>query len=347
MTQLKRTITHWTAGGGRANSVDKKHYHFITEHDGNIVEGNEKPEDNIVTTDGDYAAHTRDLNTGSLGCAMAGMKDAVEFPLNYGPSPITRTQFEAHCKHLAEMHIKYAIPVTRETCLTHAEVQPTLGVRQLGKWDITVLPFEPMIRGAIPVGDYMRERVMSYMGHRTPEAQHYPMIRMGSKSYFVRDMQGLLKHVGYFPGKVDGTFGPHTRDAVLAFQAANGLVADGICGPDTWAALMHLPKREQRDVTEEDLRKEGSTTIKAADNLEKLALGGGIVGVLGTVQETVTGATSTLAQAEGVLEVATRMVVAYWPSLAVAVVVGGVWYLARTVKATRVRDARSGAHMGR
>lgn len=31
--------------------------------------------------------------------------------------------------------------------------------------------------------------------------------------------------------------GPSTREAVVAFQRANGLVADGIAGPKTWAAL--------------------------------------------------------------------------------------------------------------
>ncbi|TKC88713.1 peptidoglycan-binding protein [Trinickia terrae] len=53
--------------------------------------------------------------------------------------------------------------------------------------------------------------------------------------------QQLLAH-GFAAGSCDGTFGPLTRDAVLAFQRSAGLSADGVVGPQTAAALRAVPR---------------------------------------------------------------------------------------------------------
>ena len=65
-----------------------------------------------------------------------------------------------------------------------------------------------------------------------------PMLRTGSCGDAVRKLQELLNAKGYTCGNVDGIFGSKTYAAVLAFQKANGLAADGIVGPLTWGKLV-------------------------------------------------------------------------------------------------------------
>lgn len=54
----------------------------------------------------------------------------------------------------------------------------------------------------------------------------------------IRQIQNLLDYLGYEPGAIDGADGPNTRNAVIAFQKAEGLTADGIAGSNTQAKLL-------------------------------------------------------------------------------------------------------------
>ena len=69
---------------------------------------------------------------------------------------------------------------------------------------------------------------------------NYPTVRRGNKNKYVTLMQVKLLAKGYDLGKwgADGDFGQATEAAVKAFQRDNGLTADGICGPKTWAKLL-------------------------------------------------------------------------------------------------------------
>ena len=58
-------------------------------------------------------------------------------------------------------------------------------------------------------------------------------LRIGSTGAKVKSMQQRLKALGYYTGSVDGTFGEGTRKALVAFQKANGLSADGVAGTAT------------------------------------------------------------------------------------------------------------------
>lgn len=175
---MKRIILHWTAGWNASNDLDREHYHAIVEGDGNVVYGKFRPEDNLSTKT-PYAAHTRGLNTGSIGLAVAGMVNAKEVPFDAGKAPINMTQVTALCELAAELALTYKIPVTRHTILTHAEVQPTLGVWQRAKWDINWLPGEKKALDPIEAGDRLRNLI------------YLSQMVMAKKSLFVRIRERL------------------------------------------------------------------------------------------------------------------------------------------------------------
>jgi len=53
----------------------------------------------------------------------------------------------------------------------------------------------------------------------------------------VWQLQKTLETLKYNPGKIDGVFGKGTRQAVINFQKANGLTADGVVGRGTFAKI--------------------------------------------------------------------------------------------------------------
>lgn len=68
------------------------------------------------------------------------------------------------------------------------------------------------------------------------------ILKRGSTGNDVKTLQDELKRLGYYGGAVDGMFGPETESAVKAYQAKHHLVADGVVGPITRAAIgMEVP----------------------------------------------------------------------------------------------------------
>lgn len=74
------------------------------------------------------------------------------------------------------------------------------------------------------------------------EIKYKRALRNAGKPYMYGDdvaaVQEALKAAGFDPGEIDGSYGPQTAAAVVAYQNAHGLTVDGVCGPKTWAALM-------------------------------------------------------------------------------------------------------------
>jgi len=161
---LQRIVMHWSAGTHKVSALDRQHYHFIVGGDGQVVPGIHAPEANIRPVKGKYAAHTLSLNTGSIGVALAAMAGAQERPFNAGQAPITAVQLEKFVHLIAALSCKYNIPVTREAILSHAEVQPTLKVKQKGKWDIAWIPGMVAPGNPVLVGDELRRRIAAAKG---------------------------------------------------------------------------------------------------------------------------------------------------------------------------------------
>lgn len=345
-------VGHWSGGGNNVSQTDRKHYQAIVSGSGSVEYGDNTPEDQISTSDGIYGAHTRAFNTKCIGVALAGMLGAKESPLDYGSQPINEAQWHTFAKVIAAYCIQYGIPVTPSRVLTHAEVQPNLGIRQNGKWDVTVLPWDQSLVGFKAVGDHLRELVSQYLLEERPDLVHLaapealpanrPTLEIGDRGEHVRVAQADLHELRYFLGRIDGDFGGRTRGAALAFQADNGLETDGVIGPRTWAAMAVAMPRPERRLTEADLEESGTISdTRLNDRAADLTAVGGVAGVVaiaGDVQEAAEGASS-------LLESVTYAVTQYWPAL----VVLGVAYLAwrglnHSARLRRIGDAITGAN---
>ncbi|MDH2326020.1 N-acetylmuramoyl-L-alanine amidase [Cereibacter sp. SYSU M97828] len=195
---MERIIIHWTAGAHRASVEDRKHYHFIIEGNGIVVKGDHPVIANAGTLQsGKYAAHTLNCNTGSIGVAVAAMAGAEERPFRAGAYPIFPTQLDALAVLCADLCRRYEIPVTRHTVLTHAEVQPTLGIKQRGKWDITWLPGMSSAGDPIKVGDDLRARITDRLRPLqpppAPPAPAQPAATVGWWSTFIAAVARLFR----------------------------------------------------------------------------------------------------------------------------------------------------------
>lgn len=62
-------------------------------------------------------------------------------------------------------------------------------------------------------------------------------LQSGDSGSKVTQLQNALKLLGFYTGGVDGKFGSGTKNAVIQFQRANGLTADGLAGTKTQTLL--------------------------------------------------------------------------------------------------------------
>jgi hypothetical protein len=159
----------------------------------------------------------------------------------------------------------------------------------------------------------MARAYKKYAGEDAPVSKANGMLRMGVKGKDVRELQQLLVRAG-FSVKVDGDFGPSTKDALMAFQSEFDLEADGVAGPETMKALVNF--RQTPD--------EGLGEVNAMDVAE---VKGGIASALtgGTAVAVVNEAADKVAGVAGE-SVALNMVAAGLTTVGAILVVGGLLY---------------------
>jgi len=155
-----RLHLHWTAGAPGIIPLERDHYNYVVDDKACVWAGSHPPEaqtpDNIKRGSKYYAAHTLNANSYAIGLAIDAMANAVEVPFDPGNNPITQAQLDSAIMFSASLCKKYGIPVERDRVLTHAEVQPTLGIKQNNKWDIMWLPGMAKPGKALEVGDHLR-----------------------------------------------------------------------------------------------------------------------------------------------------------------------------------------------
>ena len=104
------------------------------------------------------------------------------------------------------------------------------------------------------------------------EAQYWRLLKNTGVPYTngadVLRVQTKLQELGYFRGSLGGNYGPITESAVIEFQKAMTIKADGIVGPQTWGKLFSaapVPKPPVSVVYTRLLKNEGKPYMRGDD----------------------------------------------------------------------------------
>ena len=191
-------IHRWHVGNGWAGIG----YHYLVRKDGTIYRG--RPEDTV-------GAHAYGANNHSIGVCFEGNYEVEQ--------NMPAAQLDAGQALVADIKRRWGITKV----IGHKDVA--------GSTTDCPGKYFPLV--AIISGKEINTKEDTIMVTTQ-------MIGNGDRGNAVRSMQGALIAQGYKCGSygADGICGAATVSAIRAFQTANGLTADGICGPDTWGALL-------------------------------------------------------------------------------------------------------------
>lgn len=222
------TIHRWH----KQNGWSGMGYHFLVRKDGTVQRG--RPE-------GAVGAHASGSNSDSIGICFEGDYDVEIMP---------DVQKNAGKQLVAWVKSKYGISKVQK----HRDVYNTAcpGAKfpfaeiagASGSVDVTTSQ-PAQVSGEIAElqAECNRQGFSSQKVDNMPgpiTLAGCPMVKKGAEGNITRWVQRKLNALGYNCGSVDGIFGVNTKAAVMAFQRARGLSADGIVGPKTWSKLLGL-----------------------------------------------------------------------------------------------------------
>jgi len=91
------------------------------------------------------------------------------------------------------------------------------------------------VSGGIMTTDAVASYVKTLLGSSLPDSLKRENDLVGDVRVYA--LQVALEKLGYYTGKLDGTYGAGTQSAVRNFQRAAKIEVDGACGNETWAKL--------------------------------------------------------------------------------------------------------------
>ncbi|NEN89261.1 MAG: peptidoglycan-binding protein [Okeania sp. SIO3H1] len=97
-----------------------------------------------------------------------------------------------------------------------------------------------------------------------PISINRPILKTGSQGEEVSQLQGVLKLMGYYLGKVNGIYSDSTAAAVVKFQEDVGLIPNGIVDQNTWNRL--LPATPTSNNVTETTLKDTDSSCECAKN---------------------------------------------------------------------------------
>lgn len=233
----RAVVCHWTAAGGSVTS--------LLVHGRPGIPG---PLCNFEVLPGSGGVKLIAAGKANhAGVARSGFTNSVAFGIEAAGPPISNEEFRVYQALVAAICKVYGLPVG-DRVRDHREVALPFG----RKVDIS---------SQYDMGDF-RRRVAGLHASPALAVQRRPKRKDGKPWYpGLRKigMHGRASGPGAFIAliqkrlndwqvarprlKVDGDFGPKTRDAVAAFQRKRGLApVTGAVGPRTWYALFDKPK---------------------------------------------------------------------------------------------------------